>query len=162
MIDYPLFNRKLTKAQFIEEIRRILSKASVKLVLKNSDRVMVDDCPCLGYFDPPTRTTNGELVVASDNPNDVVISTLAHEYMHFLQWFFGTDEEYDDSVEDNYFMNEHEIEINSLRLLKSCGLLNKNMIMFSKLYLKSMFMQAAFDYMAAFDIDDIDELMEAN
>lgn len=60
---------------------RILSQNKSLLCVENKVRDHI-----YGYFRPPTTRKRGLIVVAGGVSTSEVLHTLAHEYVHFLQW----------------------------------------------------------------------------
>jgi Zn-dependent peptidase ImmA (M78 family) len=75
---------------FIDYLRESCREGKTRIILKNLksipdwDGEFVDGLD--GYFNPPKKKTIGTIVIAANRPLPTVLHTLAHEYVHYLQW----------------------------------------------------------------------------
>ena len=145
----------MTENEFISWCRQCADRLHIDIIIENTDCVYIDEDPVQGYFMPPDSKDRGCIVVAKKYPKSHYIAILAHEFMHAIQWSQCNDRTYEKFVDDNYFVNEHKIEIESLRLLRDAGLLTRSMVIQSKIYLMSMFLHHAQVY-----LDETDQTVE--
>ena len=108
-------NRK----DFLAFIRKQLTKCGVKLNLRASKKHLDGD---YGMFCEPDN--GGELCVAAGMSKDKFFHTLAHEYVHFLQWF-SDDPLYRASRDDarDYYALEKVTEESAIEILDQWGLI---------------------------------------
>lgn len=110
-------NRK----DFTAFVRKQLNKCGIKLNLRASKKHLDGD---YGMFVEPETGWEGELSVAGGMSRDKFFHTLAHEYVHFLQWF-ADDPLYRASRDDarDYYALEKVTEESALEILDQWGLI---------------------------------------
>ena len=108
-------NRK----DFVAFVRKQLNKCGIKLNLRASKKHLDGD---YGMFCEPDH--GAELCVASGMSRDKFFHTLAHEYVHFLQWC-ADDPLYRASRDDarDYYALEKVTEESALEILHQWGLI---------------------------------------
>lgn len=93
---------------FINKVSTDLLQHNFEFILASSETVYADGMSCAGYFDYGKKL----LVVAALDPN--WLSTLAHEYAHFVQWknnrFFGDAEQKKHSDFDAWINDKYNAE----------------------------------------------------
>ena len=89
---------------------RILSQNKSLLCIENNIKDHI-----YGYFRPPTTRKCGLIVIAGGVSTPEVLHTLAHEYVHFLQWR-RNDPIYDCT---NYRKLERYTEQEAIKLLRA-------------------------------------------
>jgi len=111
-------NRK----DFTAFIRKQLRKCGIEVNLRASRKYLDGD---YGMFvEPEDGWVVGELAVAGGMSKDKFFHTLAHEYVHFLQWF-ADDPLYRASRDDarDYYALEKVTEESALEILQQWGLI---------------------------------------
>ena len=107
---------------FIRLLREECRAAGVRIIFKNVRKLRDWDDnyrPTLdGYFVHPTKKQSGLIVVAAKVPTPQLLHTLAHEYIHFLQWRAKKPSFYSWS----YVAHENITEKSAIRLLEEHNL----------------------------------------
>jgi len=107
---------------FIGHLRESCREGKTRIILKNLksipdwDGEFVDGLD--GYFNPPKKKTIGTIVIAANRPLPTVLHTLAHEYVHYLQWKAKI--KYYNTV--SYHQLEKRTEARALKLLEQFNL----------------------------------------
>ena len=107
---------------FIDHLRESCREGKTRIILKNLksirdwDGVFKDGLD--GYFTPPGKKSKGWIIIAANRPLPTVLHTLAHEYVHFLQWKAKI--KYYNTV--SYHQLEKRTEARALKLLEQFDL----------------------------------------
>lgn len=107
---------------FIRVLREKCRAEGVRIILKNVTKLRDWDDRYRksldGYFVPPTKNKSGYIIVAANVPLPQLLHTLAHEYVHFLQWRAKKPSFYTWS----YLAHEKITEKSAIRLLEAQNL----------------------------------------
>jgi len=98
--------------KFIRFVRRKCKQLGVQFTIGKGRTVLFMGEGSDGFFTPPDKWGPGELKVARKCENFIL--TVAHEYVHMLQWFFE-DPIYTDG---DYYKLEKKTEKDAQKLLK--------------------------------------------
>ena len=123
----PLYTGDMKSADprvlaFIRLLREECRAAGVRIIFKNVRKLRDWDDRYRrtldGYFVHPTKNQSGYIVVAAKVPTPQLLHTLAHEYVHFLQWRAKKPSFYTWS----YVAHENLTEKSAIRLLEEHNL----------------------------------------
>jgi hypothetical protein len=107
---------------FIRSLREECRAAGVRIIFKNVAKLRDWDDRYRksldGYFVTPSKTHSGYIIVAAKVPLPKLLHTLAHEYVHFLQWRAKKPSFYTWS----YLAHEKITEKSAIRLLEEQNL----------------------------------------
>jgi hypothetical protein len=107
---------------FISQLREECRAADVRIIFKNVAKLRDWDDKNKktldGYFVHPTKKHSGYIIVAAKVPLPKLLHTLAHEYIHFLQWRAKKPSFYSWS----YIAHENITEKSAIRLLEGQNL----------------------------------------
>jgi hypothetical protein len=107
---------------FIDRLREECRAAGVRIIFKNVVKLRDWDDKYKktldGYFVYPSKKHSGYIVVAAKVPVPKLLHTLAHEYVHFLQWRAKKPSFYTWS----YLAHENITEKSAIRLLEAHNL----------------------------------------
>ena len=107
---------------FISQLREECRAADVRIIFKNVTKLRDWDDRYRksldGYFVTPSKKRSGYIIVAAKVPLPQLLHTLAHEYVHFLQWRAKKPSFYSWS----YVAHENITEKSAIRLLEDHNL----------------------------------------
>ncbi len=107
---------------FIDRLREECRAAGVRIIFKNVAKLRDWDDNYKktldGYFVHPSKKHSGYIIVAAKVPVPKLLHTLAHEYVHFLQWRAKKPSFYTWS----YLAHENITEKSAIRLLEAHNL----------------------------------------
>lgn len=109
-------------------VKTKLTKGGISYYDYDGKRVFV-----CGTFTPPEDDESGQIITAYGDGEIEWLHTMAHEYVHFLQWVSWEEELWDsilylDEDDEMYIEFECTTDYHALLILEYAGLLHKNMV----------------------------------
>jgi len=140
-------DRAMNPHEFYRWVQSQTRKHNVITRLTRSDIVKYKDPDTnekhevCGWFSEPVDDDPGRIMVAYGHGEIEWLGTMAHEYVHFLQWLAWGEKTWNDPIwehDDMIIELECQTEKHAALILESAGLLHSNMVRNSEVYCKMM------------------------